>query len=127
MTRTRRWTTSTVRCGTCPTCSSSAPVISRRTAATTRRAQPVRWRSGQPRHSSRSTCRAGACWPDVRRMTHSLVDAARARNDSLYGVHECAWSLRDDGLQVEMRVPGNTPATLVVPVGVADGVELDGK
>jgi alpha-L-rhamnosidase len=52
--------------------------------------------------------------------------SARARHESLYGVHECAWSLQDDQLQVEVRVPGNTRGTLVLPVASTAGMVLNG-
>ena len=52
--------------------------------------------------------------------------SARAWHESLYGVHECAWSLDKHGLRVEARVPGNTRATLVLPVESPDRVVLNG-
>ena len=53
--------------------------------------------------------------------------AARATHESLYGVHECGWRIADDHLRVDVAVPGNTSATVVLPVASADGVTLNGQ
>jgi len=43
--------------------------------------------------------------------------AASATHESLYGVHECSWQLADGKLAVDVQVPSNTTATLVLPTG----------
>jgi alpha-L-rhamnosidase len=53
--------------------------------------------------------------------------AARASHESLYGVHTCGWSLADGRLRVEAVVPGNTTATVVLPVASGEGVRLNGQ
>ncbi len=47
--------------------------------------------------------------------------AAHASHESLYGVHECGWQLQDGILRVDVRVPANTSATVVLP----DGARVD--
>ena len=47
--------------------------------------------------------------------------SARASHESLYGVHECGWQLQDGILRVDVRVPANTSATVVLP----DGARVD--
>ena len=47
--------------------------------------------------------------------------SARATHESLYGVHECGWQLHDGTLRVDVRVPANTTATVVLP----DGARVD--
>jgi alpha-L-rhamnosidase len=54
------------------------------------------------------------------------LTSARATHESLYGVHECGWRLRDGTLRVDVQVPANTSATVVLPVASADGVRLNG-
>jgi alpha-L-rhamnosidase len=46
---------------------------------------------------------------------------ARATHDSLYGTHACGWRIEDGKLHVDVSVPPNTTATLVLP----DDVRLD--
>jgi alpha-L-rhamnosidase len=41
--------------------------------------------------------------------------AASARHASLYGVHECSWRIESGKLLVDVQVPANTSATLVLP------------
>ena len=53
--------------------------------------------------------------------------SARASHQSLYGVHECGWQLQDGALHVDVRVPANTSATVVLPVASADGVRVNGQ
>jgi alpha-L-rhamnosidase len=43
--------------------------------------------------------------------------AARARHESLYGVHECSWRITDGTLHVEVSVPANTSGMVVLPNG----------
>jgi alpha-L-rhamnosidase len=42
---------------------------------------------------------------------------ARAAHESLYGTHACGWRIDDGTLHVDVRVPPNTSATLVLPAG----------
>jgi alpha-L-rhamnosidase len=53
--------------------------------------------------------------------------AARATHESLYGVHQCGWQLQNGTLRVDVRVPANTSATVVLPVETADGATLNGQ
>jgi alpha-L-rhamnosidase len=48
------------------------------------------------------------------------LTSARARHESLYGVHECAWRLDNGALVVEATVPANTTATLDLPTGAVE-------
>jgi alpha-L-rhamnosidase len=41
--------------------------------------------------------------------------AAQATHQSLYGTHECSWHITDGTLHVDVQVPPNTSATLVLP------------
>jgi alpha-L-rhamnosidase len=43
--------------------------------------------------------------------------SALARHESLYGMHDCAWSLQDGQLSVTVSVPPNTSALLLMPNG----------
>jgi alpha-L-rhamnosidase len=43
--------------------------------------------------------------------------SASARHESLYGTHECSWRLAHGKLSVEVSVPANTSATVVLPGG----------
>ncbi len=43
--------------------------------------------------------------------------AASARHESLYGTHECSWRIADGTLHVEVGVPANTSAAVVLPNG----------
>jgi len=43
--------------------------------------------------------------------------AASATHESLYGVHACSWQLEGGRLAIDVQVPGNTTATLVLPTG----------
>jgi alpha-L-rhamnosidase len=53
--------------------------------------------------------------------------AARAEHQSLYGTHACDWRLSEGTLHVEALVPGNTAATVVLPVASVDGITLNGQ
>jgi alpha-L-rhamnosidase len=53
--------------------------------------------------------------------------AARASHQSLYGVHTCGWTVANGTLQVDVAVPGNTTATVVLPVASVEGVRLNGQ
>ena len=53
--------------------------------------------------------------------------AASATHESLYGVHECSWRIAEGKLRVDVRVPANTSASVVLPVGSMDGVTLNGE
>jgi alpha-L-rhamnosidase len=46
--------------------------------------------------------------------------AARATHESLYGTHTCGWRMADGTLHVEVEVPPNTSATLVLPGEATD-------
>src|SRR6185437_14558026 len=43
------------------------------------------------------------------------LTAASARHESLYGAHECSWRIESGKLLVDVQVPANTSATLVLP------------
>src|SRR5262249_25364539 len=52
--------------------------------------------------------------------------SAQATHESLYGVHACGWQLQNGSLRVEVQVPANTSATVVLPAVRPDGnVEID--
>jgi alpha-L-rhamnosidase len=53
--------------------------------------------------------------------------AARASHESLYGVHTCGWTLDNGTLRVEVAVPANTTATVVLPVESIEDVRLNGQ
>jgi len=46
---------------------------------------------------------------------------ARATHESLYGTHACGWRIDAGTLHVDVSVPPNTSATLVLP----DAVKID--
>jgi alpha-L-rhamnosidase len=52
--------------------------------------------------------------------------SAQATHESLYGVHACGWQLQNGSLRVDVQVPANTSATVVLPVPGADGVRMNG-
>ncbi len=53
--------------------------------------------------------------------------AARATHESLYGTHACGWRIDDRTLHVDVRVPANTSATVVLPVDTIDGLLVNGQ
>ena len=53
--------------------------------------------------------------------------AARATHESLYGTHACAWRIDDGTLHMDVGVPSNTSATVVLPVDSIDGVLMNGQ
>jgi len=53
--------------------------------------------------------------------------SARATHESLYGTHTCGWHIDDRTLHVDVRVPANTLATVVLPVDSIDGVLVNGQ
>jgi alpha-L-rhamnosidase len=52
--------------------------------------------------------------------------SARAAHTSLYGEHVSGWRLADGRLEVEVQVPANTSAGVVLPVAGGAGVIVDG-
>jgi alpha-L-rhamnosidase len=52
--------------------------------------------------------------------------SARATHESLYGTHVSGWRLTDGVLHVEVEVPGNTTAEVVLPAGRDAGITLNG-
>jgi alpha-L-rhamnosidase len=64
---------------------------------------------------------------DLRPRPGAAFTAARASHQSLYGEHACGWSVANGSLQVEVAVPGNTSASVVLPVGTPDGLRVNGQ
>jgi alpha-L-rhamnosidase len=53
--------------------------------------------------------------------------SAHATHESLYGLHACGWQIQGARLRVEVRVPANTTACIVMPCRGPEGVVLDGR
>jgi alpha-L-rhamnosidase len=69
---------------------------------------------------------AGYRRTEIRPRPGGGFTSARAAHTSLYGEHVSSWRLVDGELHVEVQVPANTSASVVLPVRDDVGVVLDG-
>jgi alpha-L-rhamnosidase len=55
------------------------------------------------------------------------IDWVKAEYTSCHGKIVCDWKREGDRFDIKVTIPANTTATLVLPVGPADGVRESGK